>query len=265
MKVRLTEQEKKSILSLYYQQLNESRKNIKIGARGSDVEDIQKKLLDLGYDLPKYGADGQFGSETRDAVEEYQIDNNLSVDGIVGPETSSSLFGATSVKNTTDNRTMDRGDGDRTQTVIFVGGLDTRSGDKSLSQQEADLRKGLGSNFKIISHRHTDGNGAVKSLQQNPNSFVVLFSAGAKHVEDLVRDMKNLSKMYIVEPYTCSSTRKRSVEKAISMGVPRENVLGGPGDCTGKNVAGTFRSSYNGKTHWDSVRGVGEIIRKKGK
>jgi len=246
------------------EQLNENR----LGSRGSDVKDIQQKLLDLGYDLPKFGADGQFGPETRNAVTQYQIDNNLAVDGIVGPETSSSLFGNSNKKyqDTSDDEIIGAVESNveintNTPTVIFVGGLDTRSGDKSLSQQEADLRKGLGGNFKIISHRYTDGSGAVKSLQQNPNAFVVLFSAGAKHAEDLVSDMSNPSKMYIVEPYTCSSTRKKGVENAITKGVPRTNVLGGPSDCTGKNVAGTFRSSYNGKSHWDAVRGVGQIIK----
>ena len=80
------------------EQLNESINYIRVGSRGSDVKDIQQKLLDLGYNLPKFGADGQFGPETRNAVTEYQIDNNLAVDGIVGPETSSSLFGSSSKK-----------------------------------------------------------------------------------------------------------------------------------------------------------------------
>ena len=51
------------------------------------VADIQKVLLALGYKLPKHGVDGARGPETRNAVKEFQRDNNLTVDGDPGPET----------------------------------------------------------------------------------------------------------------------------------------------------------------------------------
>ena len=49
-------------------------------------------LDDLGYDLGVHGIDGKFGPDTAKAVKEYQKDNNLKVDGVVGPETYNSLF-----------------------------------------------------------------------------------------------------------------------------------------------------------------------------
>ena len=51
------------------------------------VADIQKVLLALGYKLPKHGVDGSRGPETRNAVKQFQRDNNLTVDGDPGPET----------------------------------------------------------------------------------------------------------------------------------------------------------------------------------
>ena len=51
------------------------------------VADIQKVLLALGYKLPKHGVDGARGPETRNAVKQFQRDNNLTVDGDPGPET----------------------------------------------------------------------------------------------------------------------------------------------------------------------------------
>ena len=55
------------------------------------VADIQKVLLALGYKLPKHGVDGVRGSETRNAIKEFQRDNNLTVDGDPGPETISAI------------------------------------------------------------------------------------------------------------------------------------------------------------------------------
>ena len=55
---------------------------------------LQKQLLKLGYKLPKYGADGDFGSETKKAVKAFQTDKGLQVDGIVGPKTWAALDSA---------------------------------------------------------------------------------------------------------------------------------------------------------------------------
>lgn len=45
----------------------------------------------MGYKLPQHGADGIRGPETSAAVEKFQQDNNLTVDGDPGPETVGAL------------------------------------------------------------------------------------------------------------------------------------------------------------------------------
>ena len=60
---------------------------VRKGAKGNITKLIQKRLLSLGYKLPKWGADGGFGSETVDAVKAFQADKGLSVDGVVGQNT----------------------------------------------------------------------------------------------------------------------------------------------------------------------------------
>lgn len=60
---------------------------IQKGDKGEEVKKIQKLLLERGYKLPKYGADGDFGSETEAAVKAFQKDWGLKQDGIVGEET----------------------------------------------------------------------------------------------------------------------------------------------------------------------------------
>lgn len=61
------------------------------GQSGFEIRDIQEKLLALGFKLPRYGADGVFGSETEKAVRDFQYTWGLKVDGIVGPETYAAI------------------------------------------------------------------------------------------------------------------------------------------------------------------------------
>ena len=62
-------------------------RTLRNGDEGQDVKELQKLLMKAGYKLPKYGADGDFGTETLNAVKEFQKANNLTVDGIVGKQT----------------------------------------------------------------------------------------------------------------------------------------------------------------------------------
>ena len=57
------------------------------GDSGPDVGELQTILLNLDYDLGKWGADGDFGSATESAVKAFQKKYSLEVDGIVGPAT----------------------------------------------------------------------------------------------------------------------------------------------------------------------------------
>ena len=43
---------------------------------------MQQKLLRLGYQLPKYGADGDFGDETLKALKAFQKDAGVAVTGV---------------------------------------------------------------------------------------------------------------------------------------------------------------------------------------
>ena len=67
---------------------------VRPGARGPAVEDIQRRLLALGYDLGRTGVDGVFLGLTADAVRSFQSVNGLSEDGVVGDETWSALVDA---------------------------------------------------------------------------------------------------------------------------------------------------------------------------
>lgn len=71
-------------------------RTLRIGSRGADVTWLQQSLIkeDTGPKaeaLKLSGADGSFGPITLAAVIEYQKDNNLTADGVVGPRTRAEL------------------------------------------------------------------------------------------------------------------------------------------------------------------------------
>jgi len=64
---------------------------LRTGDRGPAVVKIQQALIDAGFPMPRFGADGVFGAETKAAVRNYQSAHGLAVDGIIGPITVGSL------------------------------------------------------------------------------------------------------------------------------------------------------------------------------
>lgn len=65
------------------------------GDRGPAVEDVQKRLLMLGFDLGPTGIDGVFLGATFAAVRRFQAEHDLTEDGVIGDETWSALVDAT--------------------------------------------------------------------------------------------------------------------------------------------------------------------------
>ena len=66
---------------------------INYGDIGPTVKAMQILLQGYGCKLPKYGADGEYGSETRTALKKYQLNKGLIVDGICGESTWAKLLG----------------------------------------------------------------------------------------------------------------------------------------------------------------------------
>lgn len=65
------------------------RPTLRRGDRGDDVVHLQTRLAIMGYSVGKI--DGIFGVKTFEAVKAFQVDENLSVDGIVGVRTWAKL------------------------------------------------------------------------------------------------------------------------------------------------------------------------------
>ncbi len=64
---------------------------LSVGCEGEDVKELQTKLLSWGYDLGKWGADGEYGSCTKAAVAKFQADHMLVVTGVYDADTHAAL------------------------------------------------------------------------------------------------------------------------------------------------------------------------------
>ena len=64
---------------------DQSHPVIKSGSKGLPVRRLQSRMSAVGFDTG--GVDGRFGAKTEAAVKTLQQSRNLTVDGIVGPQT----------------------------------------------------------------------------------------------------------------------------------------------------------------------------------
>ena len=69
------------------------------GSQGQDVKTMQELLMQLGYDMGSYGADGKFGVVTEKAVKAFQKKAGIKQDGIYGTDTHTALMNATSERD----------------------------------------------------------------------------------------------------------------------------------------------------------------------
>jgi peptidoglycan hydrolase-like protein with peptidoglycan-binding domain len=122
------------------------------GARGSNVATLQAELSKLGYSGDRghpLKADGDFGIHTRHAVERFQHDHHLTVDGKVGPLTRGAMHSAlqqrASPPSLTDVRHPDHAL--FTQALAGVRGLDAQG--QPTEQQRLNLAAAL-----VVEARH---------------------------------------------------------------------------------------------------------------
>lgn len=74
--------------------------------KNDEVKQLQEKLISQGYDLGSTGADGSYGPKTQEAVQKYQSDNGLQVDGIAGSQTLGKLYASDMPSVTQQTQTL---------------------------------------------------------------------------------------------------------------------------------------------------------------
>ena len=148
--------------------------------------------------------------------------------------------------------------------AILVGGLDYRSSDLNITEQEALFKKGFGLNTTVKAYRYTTLVKTIKEfLVQNPKTPIFLFSAGCSQTLDLARD-PNVDKktLFVIEPYGVSANTKNLIEKAIAEGLPAENVYVGSYAGVGSTIKGNTSKNPSSLakhplgSHWGSLEYV---------
>ena len=227
---------------------------VKRGSTGAMVKAIQ---LRLGL-----SPSGTYDTETYNSVREFQSKNKdasgraLRVDGIVGPKTREALFGKQEVTPENNQITPSGESAD----VILMGGLDYRAGDYKIDEQVRLLSSGFSTAMKVVGHRYTEITAVLASISKNPKAKVVLFSAGCAYASQVANAMSTKNNLYIVEPYAASQSTKTSVQSAVSLGVPSKNVIVGPSQSRGSGVVDGATPTPSGKSHWDALPYVGNLI-----
>ena len=67
-----------------------AEEHFRVGDQGTEIAEIQDKLVVLGYDVI---ADGAFGPATAEAIKDFQKSCGIQANGLIGPATYSALLG----------------------------------------------------------------------------------------------------------------------------------------------------------------------------
>ena len=97
---------------------------LRYGSNGAEVKELQEDLIALGYDLGIWGADGDYGNATVNAVKKFQQKEDLKVDGIAGPVTLTALDKAVAAIQKIENIQQQKD----TKVKITASGLNVRQG-----------------------------------------------------------------------------------------------------------------------------------------
>ena len=149
--------------------------------------------------------------------------------------------------------------------VIFMAGRDEPPTYKPFSDQIQILKSGL-SGKTLISYRYTEITKVLKSIKQNPNATVILFSAGCSLSNLIAKSMNNTTKLFIVEPYAIDAATVRSVRAAVDKyNVPRKNVCVGSTKGRGAGIieGATEMPTLKGgvmASHWNALKMIGKLI-----
>jgi hypothetical protein len=146
--------------------------------------------------------------------------------------------------------------------IILMGGRDDRKEngnliDKNIKQQIELLKTHIGSKT-VIGFRYMEDEKVISAIDQYPNAYVVLFSAGCQYSSSISNKINNKKKLFIVEPYAKGGNT--SVVTAVKNGTPAKNVITGPSVERGKNVVDGSTNTPAGVDHWGALKYVGRFF-----
>lgn len=157
------------------------------GTRGSDVTRLQQTLASRGFNPG--GADGIFGSRTRAAVAAYQRSRGLSADGVVGPNTSRSLFGSSDAKYYDGRSDFQTGGTGGTTGVRAGGGW---GGSQGVADRAVSIARSMGAPVTstkrdLAATRRVGSTTGSDHYTGNTNAYAVDFGVSGSRGTDLAR------------------------------------------------------------------------------
>ena len=149
--------------------------------------------------------------------------------------------------------------------AILIGGLDDRTDkdgkliDKTIDQQISLLKTASGFS-NIIGLRYSTSDGDImKTILNNPNFPIVLFSAGCQKA-DVVLNTKgvNPNKVFLIQPWAAS---KKRMDYYNGLSMPKNQIYVGKFSSTGNGIRGATRCP-EGMDHWGSLPAIGGMVLK---
>lgn len=207
---------------------------LSVGMRSSAVTGLQNDLKSLNYQVG--ASDGIFGQQTKQAVVAFQRDNNLSADGVVGPQTSSVI--SAKLGNTSNITTP------TTTTQVSRSASNSSSGTLKQGMRGSaitDLQKNLKSlNYPIGTVDGAFGPNTLQAVKafQRDNGLCIDGIAGAKTIEAIKNKLNGKTSTPVNRGET--TTTQTKVQSVITtaksfIGVPYATAGTSPSgfDCSG--------------------------------
>jgi hypothetical protein len=148
--------------------------------------------------------------------------------------------------------------------VILIGGLDNRMKngvliDKTLSEQISLLQSASGIS-NIIGLRYNASDGEIKkTISDNPNFPVVLFSKGCEKAH-VVLSCKgiNRNKIFLIQPW---AGNEDMITYYNGLKIPKNQIYVGKSSSAGNGISGATRCP-EGMSHWGSLPAIGGMVLK---
>ena len=193
-----------------------------IGAEGTDVEQLQNRLYELGY-LPN--ATGYFGTETEAAVKEFQKRNGLYDDGNVGSQTREILYSEEAVP--LSFYLGDQNDDIKKfqQRLIQLGYLTTKPDGKYGSDTVAAVKR-LQENNGLISDGHIGPATKELLLSDTVSENALNIGDSGDDVNNVQKHLKKLGYLDSVTGYFGSDTHDAVVKFQKRNGLSQDGKVG---------------------------------------
>lgn len=135
---------------------------LQMGMHGQDVKELQEALIRLGISCGNWGADGDFGPDTKEAVMQFQAQNSLIPTGVFDAITNATLNKLLEPDGAPDQSEVDEG----TELPVLRAGSKDRLTPGTVAYLQYELNKQGGYGLEVDGDFGAKTEAAVKSFQR---------------------------------------------------------------------------------------------------